>query len=174
MSGWTPASNVPEITSSLPPPAPPADSHGYPRGYMTACTNCRRRIVVSRLRDQKGRVFCSEECLAWFNGPRQFFVKCVAETTAESSGGMFRINGIGNTFLGYSSKCATCGSVVRREMITLLFVPIFPRQRYRVLYSTPTTYYFLYPTNEIATALPSSETIPLPKERMIRHNSRGW
>jgi hypothetical protein len=141
LSGWVPASKVPEITSSLPPPIPPPDRYNRPRGYLTSCTNCRRRLVAFSYRDQAGRVFCSEQCVEWFNGPRRFCAKCVAETTKGSVSGLVRINGCGNTFLGYSSKCATCNSVVRREVITILFVPVFPRKRYRVLYAAPKNFY---------------------------------
>lgn len=128
--------------SSLPPSVRAAGHHRRPRGYMTACTNCRRGIVVSPLRDKTGRVFCSSACLEWFNGPRTFCKKCLSETIASSSHGLpVRINGIGITLMGFSSKCATCGSVVRREVITIFFLPVFPLKRYRVLYVTRRSFY---------------------------------
>lgn len=122
-------------------PAPPAPGTPAQRGFWTSCTNCQMGILMMSHRDAHGRVFCSKACLEWFNGPRGFCSKCIAETTDEAAGGLSRINGVGTSFMGGSSKCPTCGSVVCRKVVTAVWLPVFPQSRFRVLYTSPTNFY---------------------------------
>jgi hypothetical protein len=62
-----------------------------------------------------------------------FCATCVAESTAETSGNVSTVNGIGRTFYGKAERCAACGSVVRTLWWTLASVPLIPRGSYRYL-----------------------------------------
>jgi len=120
---------------------PPAEGATKQRGFFTSCTNCKTGILMLSHRDGHGRVFCSSVCQEWFNGPRAFCPKCIVETTDESAGGLSQVNGVGNTLIGASDRCPTCGSVVCRKVVTAVWLPVFPQSRYRVLYSSPSTFY---------------------------------
>jgi len=120
---------------------PPAEGVPKQRGFLTSCANCKTGILMLSHRDAHGRIFCSKACLEWFNGPRGFCPKCIAETTDESAGGLSQVNGVGNSFMGSGDKCPVCGSVVCRKVVTAVWLPVFPQSRYRVLYSSPTSFY---------------------------------
>lgn len=120
---------------------PPTEGGTKQRGFFTSCTSCKTGILMLSHRDGHGRVFCSSVCQEWFNGPRAFCPKCIGETTDESAGGLSQINGVGNAFIGASDKCPTCGSVVCRKVVTAVWLPVFPQNRYRVLYSSPSSFY---------------------------------
>lgn len=120
---------------------PPPGGGPKQRGFLTSCTNCQTGILMLSHRDAHGRVFCSSVCQQWFNGPRAFCPKCIGETTDESAGGLSQVNGVGTTFIGASDKCPTCGSVVCRKVVTAVWLPVLPQSRYRVLYSSPSSFY---------------------------------
>jgi hypothetical protein len=111
------------------------------RSYLTRCANCSRVVFYGARRDGEGRTFCSDICLEWANAPYLFCEACSVSTTDVSSGNMTRINGIGPSMIGAADRCAACRSVVRRVWFTVLFVPLIPFERYRVIRTSPTGYY---------------------------------
>lgn len=76
---------------------------------------------------------------ASFIGPRSepFCSTCTASTTPDSAGELFSVNGIGHVLYGWSGRCDRCQSVIKRLFVCILFVPIWPLARYRVIYSQP-------------------------------------
>lgn len=112
------------------------------RGFLKACTNCGVFGLTLPFRDNLGRTYCSAVCMKWLGeGPRQFCKRCTFETLTESSGNLQRINGIGTSFVGQADPCAECASVVRRVWVTILFVPVFPLRKYRVLQISPQQFF---------------------------------
>ena len=112
------------------------------RGYFKSCTNCGVFGLTLPFRDRIGRTYCSAACMKWLgDGPRDFCRKCAFESTAESSGNLQRLNGIGTTFVGSSDACGECASVVRRVWFTVLYIPLIPLTRYRVLQVSPQQFY---------------------------------
>jgi len=111
---------------------------GHERSFLKACTNCGVFALTLPYRDKLGRTYCSEACMSWLGeGPRTFCKKCTFETTPQGSGDLHTINGIGTRFVGSADKCAECASVVRRVWITVLFLPMVPLRRYRVMQISP-------------------------------------
>jgi hypothetical protein len=108
------------------------------RAFLKACTHCGVFALTLPFRDNLGRTYCSEACMQWLGeGPRSFCKKCQFETIARASGNLSRFNGIGTTFLGSSNACAECRSVVKRVWFTVLFIPVVPMGRYRVIQMSP-------------------------------------
>ncbi len=65
--------------------------------------------------------------------PVSFCTTCLERTSPRSSGGTFTFNGIGSTLYGSKDPCATCGSVIRTLWLCVLFVPLVPLGKYRVI-----------------------------------------
>lgn len=104
------------------------------RGVLKNCTHCGVFSLTLPYRDKLGRTYCSEACMQWLGeGPRDFCSKCLFETTDDTSGNVHTINGTGTAFVGSSQPCPECSSVVRRAWITLLFIPVIPLRRYRII-----------------------------------------
>jgi hypothetical protein len=85
-----------------------------------------------------GRAAPAEET-APSDGPRSepFCSSCTASTTPDSAGELVSVNGIGHVLYGWSGRCDRCQSVIKRLFICILFIPIWPLARYRVIYSQP-------------------------------------
>lgn len=112
------------------------------RAFLKSCTNCSAFALTLPYRDALGRTYCSAACMQWLGeGPRGFCRKCQFETGTAASGNLQRINGIGTAFVGSSEACPTCRSVVRRVWFTVLFLPVIPLARYRVLHISPREFY---------------------------------
>jgi hypothetical protein len=62
-----------------------------------------------------------------------FCPTCLERTSPKSSGGTFTFNGIGTILYGRKDPCATCGSVVKTLWLCVLFVPLVPLGKYRVI-----------------------------------------
>jgi hypothetical protein len=108
------------------------------RRFLKACTNCGAFALTLPYSDTLGRTYCSEACASWLgDGPRTFCKKCTFETTAEASGNLHTINGIGTRFVGSADRCSECASVLRRVWITFFFLPIAPLKKYRVIQISP-------------------------------------
>jgi hypothetical protein len=108
------------------------------RSFLKSCTNCRAFALTLPYRDNLGRTYCSEDCMRWLGeGPRSFCKKCTFETTAKSSGNLQTINGIGTRFAGRAEQCSECGSVIRRVWVSLLYLPVIPLAKYRVIRISP-------------------------------------
>jgi len=101
------------------------------------CQNC-GRLVLGRVRDKFG-IFCSIVCRNNVAHPG-FCNECVAASTPTSAGSNVTVNGIGSTFYGNSHWCKTCGSVVKRQWVCFLFIPIVPLGKFRVKYVAPNRY----------------------------------
>jgi hypothetical protein len=65
-----------------------------------------------------------------------FCPACTAETADQGAGRMFRMNGCGLGFYGWRDYCRDCGSSIRSHCISLLWVPVIPVGRYRVIYTS--------------------------------------
>ena len=112
------------------------------RAFFKACTNCGVFGLTLPFRDKLGRTYCSAVCRKWMGeGPRQFCQRCLFESGPESSGNLQRINGIGTTFVGSSDECGECASVVRRVWFTVLYLPLIPLRKYRVLQISPQQFF---------------------------------
>lgn len=85
-----------------------------------------------------GRTAPAEET-APFNGPRSepFCSTCTASTTSDSAGELFSVNGIGHVLYGWSGRCDRRRSVIKRLFVCILFIPVWPLARYRVIYAPP-------------------------------------
>jgi hypothetical protein len=104
------------------------------RAFFKACTHCGSFGLTLPYRDNLGRTYCSEACMRWLGeGPRTFCQKCTFETTPQPTGNLQTINGIGTTFIGSSNICAECQSAIRRVWFTMLFIPLIPLRKYRVI-----------------------------------------
>lgn len=64
-----------------------------------------------------------------------FCTACTTETTDESAGKAFSLNGCGVGFYGSASECPTCGSIKRGRWVTFIWIPIVPIGRYRMIYT---------------------------------------
>ena len=108
------------------------------RSFFKSCTHCGVFGLTLPFRDNLGRTYCSQACMQWLGeGPRTFCKKCTFESTAQSSGNLHTINGIGTAFVGSADVCPNCKSVVRRVWFTFLLVPLVPLGRYRVMQISP-------------------------------------
>jgi hypothetical protein len=79
-------------------------------------------------------LFCSRVCARRRHPPR-FCAQCLDDTSAESTGNLSSVNGIGfNLLRVYGEKpCRYCGSEVVRVWFCIGF-PIIPCSRYLVLW----------------------------------------
>ena len=111
------------------------------RAYLTECSNCESFAITLPFRDAAGRTYCSEYCLDWATQPTGFCPKCVADTTDYSLDGLFSLYGFGFDFRGSFGKCPVCRSIIRRTWLTLLFIPVIPLRRYRVIHSSPHSFF---------------------------------
>jgi len=66
---------------------------------------------------------------------------CLAQTVDSSLGSTWQFNGCGTRLCGSSDVCPTCHSIVQQLWITVFYVPVIPRRRYRVLWATPHRYF---------------------------------
>lgn len=70
-------------------------------------------------------------------GPRQgvhpFCGPCTDETIPWVAPDTETVNGIGTHFYGAAHPCPRCGSVVKRLFFCLLFIPVWPMGRYRII-----------------------------------------
>lgn len=112
------------------------------RAFLKSCANCGAFGLTLPFRDTIGRTYCSMACMKWLGeGPRSFCQKCLFESTAESSGNLQRINGIGTAFIGSADPCGECASIVRRVWVTVAFLPLIPLRKYRVIQVSPQQFY---------------------------------
>jgi hypothetical protein len=104
------------------------------------CTNCRTLILFGGERDVGG-VYCSWQCRTWYWQVRldlpPFCDHCLAETTEQSSGSTYSLNGVGTSLFGWEQPCPQCNSAVRTKCACLFFIPLIPLGKYRVKFSTP-------------------------------------
>ena len=104
------------------------------------CTNCRTLILFGGHRDAGG-VFCSWQCRSWYWQVQldlpPFCDHCLAETSDQSSGSTYSINGVGTSLFGREQPCPQCNSAVRTKCACLFFIPLIPLGKYRVKFSTP-------------------------------------
>ena len=96
---------------------------------MKRCANCGNLIVFGK-KDGENQ-YCNEVCLEHHKHPG-FCAECVAETTDESPGGTYTMNGVGTRLYGVAAKCPTCRSVIKRKWFCILFIPVFPLKKYRI------------------------------------------
>ncbi len=111
------------------------------RAYLKDCSNCGTFAITLPYRDAVGRSYCSEFCAEWAAQPTGFCPKCVADTTDESIDGLTSINGIGFAFRGREGKCPNCRSIIRQTWFTVFFIPVIPLRRYRVIHSSPQSFF---------------------------------
>lgn len=102
---------------------------------LHACANCSTTILFGG-RQHDGRRFCSAECESWDRHPG-FCEACTRETTDESSGGTFSLNGLGSRLALRRRQCPTCGSWLQTLAFCVLLVPLVPLGKYRVRWVSP-------------------------------------
>ena len=108
------------------------------RSFLKSCTHCGVFAITLPYRDNLGRTYCSEACMRWVGeGPRTFCKKCEFETVGQASGDLNRFNGIGTAFVGSSDVCPECRSEIKRVWFTVLFLPVVPMAKYRVIQTSP-------------------------------------
>ncbi|MFJ9753157.1 tetratricopeptide repeat protein [Streptomyces chartreusis] len=66
-------------------------------------------------------------------GVYPFCGPCTDETIALHATDTETVNGIGTRFYGASDPCPRCGSVVKREYFCVLWIPLWPMGRYRII-----------------------------------------
>lgn len=66
-------------------------------------------------------------------GVHPFCGPCTDETIAYLAPDTGTFNGIGTTFYGAADPCPRCGSVVKREYFCVLWIPVWPMSRYRII-----------------------------------------
>jgi endogenous inhibitor of DNA gyrase (YacG/DUF329 family) len=105
---------------------------------MRRCAACNRVTVWSSIRGG-GQYFCSAYCATLSTMPG-FCQGCVAETTDHAAPAT-HLTQLGGSFLfGGSKRCPTCHSIVQRHVYLALFVPIWWRTQYRVIYTSRSSY----------------------------------
>jgi hypothetical protein len=102
------------------------------------CDNCGRRIFANARRARDG-IWCSRACQSYSRQP-YFCRACVEETSDVSAGSTTTVNGVGTTLYGSASRCPDCDSVIQTKWFCIIYVPIIPLGRYRVLYASPSQY----------------------------------
>lgn len=93
------------------------------------CTNCGAALLLGKKVGDD--LFCNDICLEHHLHPG-FCPECVSETTEESPGGTFTLNGIGIRLYGTDAKCPTCRSVIKRKWFCIVFIPVIPLRRFRI------------------------------------------
>lgn len=90
-----------------------------------------------------------EDPVAWTEGPPpgfkptlgavvpRFCDLCLSATSAKSPPSTRRVNGIGTAFWESRTRCPTCGSIDARVWFTILFLPVIPLGRYKIIYLQP-------------------------------------
>ncbi|MGW0712484.1 tetratricopeptide repeat protein [Streptomyces sp. NPDC002643] len=66
-------------------------------------------------------------------GVHPFCGPCTDETIAWHAPDTETVNGIGTMFYGAADPCPRCGSVIRREYFCVLWIPLWPLGRYRII-----------------------------------------
>ena len=99
------------------------------------CDCCGSRIVAGAVRASNG-VFCSANCQR-FDAHPGFCQSCLEATSSNYVGKMSTVNGCGTRFYGSADHCETCNSTIRTRYLTILWIPIIPLGRYRVLQVGP-------------------------------------
>lgn len=66
-------------------------------------------------------------------GVYPFCGQCTDETLAVSAPDSGTVNGFGTVFYGAAESCEQCGSVVQRIFFCVLWVPLWPMGRYRII-----------------------------------------
>ena len=110
-------SNGRDISDNPYSPSQPDDVDAWNAGWMQA-----RQIRGAFLSDDSKRIASAEFC-----------IECRNTTIEESSGNTYSVNGIGTKLYGNNHKCSVCGSAVASKYATILFIPVYPLGRYRVL-----------------------------------------
>lgn len=113
------------------------------------CTNCNSRILAGGRRDRNG-IFCSATCQSYYRQP-YFCRDCLLETSPKDAGSCSSLNGCGTMLYGSGSRCEVCNSIIQTKFITLIYIPVFPLGKYRILWSTNSSYLSrkLLPPHEI-------------------------
>lgn len=118
---------------------------------MVQCPACGVRFFGGV--NRRGKRYCSSKCVLQADPP-VFCGICVAQSTDETCGGTTSFNGIGTTLrrCWNPQTCSTCGSVVSRRWFSVFFLPIAPRERYRVIY----LYEGVYSAKFVSRRIPSA------------------
>jgi hypothetical protein len=80
--------------------------------------------------------YCSLQCYT-ASPLGTFCPACLACTSAQSPGGTFTFNSIGTTLWSAKDRCPTCHSVVQTKNFGVLFLPLIPLGKFRMIYVGP-------------------------------------
>ncbi len=104
------------------------------------CPNCgAKNILFGGVKDGD-LTFCSKECYGFYQN-KGFCEACTQATDEKEAGGTATLNGIGTRLHGGKDRCPTCHSVIQTKYFCVLFIPVIPLKRYRVLYCMPKRYF---------------------------------
>jgi len=104
---------------------------------MTKCAVCGKRMFGGFKADNEH--YCSLECYA--HSPTQGFCQaCLDTTSADSPGSTFTFNAVGTRMFFARDRCRQCHSIVQRKAFCVLFLPVVPLGKYRVIYTAPRQY----------------------------------
>jgi hypothetical protein len=96
---------------------------------INKCSSCGSAIVFGKKEGE--HQYCNDICREFHRHPG-FCQVCENETTEESPGGTFTVNGIGTRLYGGAGKCPTCYSVIKRKWFCVIFIPLIPFGRFRI------------------------------------------
>ena len=100
--------------------------------YHCKKTVCQKSKESSRKAADAARVAAEAAVVA--SHAKIFCPVCMAATTSDSSGSCHRINDHGWTLISGWKTCKACKSVEARAWTTFGFLPIFPHEKYRVIW----------------------------------------
>jgi hypothetical protein len=98
-------------------------------GMIGKCKGCGASIVFGKKVGDD--LYCDTICYEFHRFPG-FCPNCTAETTGQSPGSTFTLNGIGTKLYGSGSKCPTCSSVIKRLWFCVLYIPVIPLGKFRI------------------------------------------
>jgi hypothetical protein len=104
---------------------------------MTRCATC--NSLMFRGYRSGGDRYCSLPCFT-ASSVGNFCPECLEATTPDSPGNTVTVNTIGSRLYFADDRCPKCHSVVQRKAFCVLWIPIIPLSRYRVIYSSTKRY----------------------------------
>ena len=103
------------------------------------CHNCKEYYCLDCLEEGSTYFYCRKiECnkklkeeLYYSTNP-VFCPECLSNTTSESAGDVYSINGFGTSFGGKRDICPLCNSYIQNKYFTFLFIPVIKKGSYRI------------------------------------------
>ena len=104
---------------------------------MTRCATC-NTLMFGGFRSGTNR-YCSFVC--YTASPLGGFCEdCLGTTAFNSPGNTSTLNTVGTRLYFAGDRCPNCHSIIQRKAFCILWIPIIPLSRYRVIYVSSTRY----------------------------------